>query len=96
MDFNTLRKEYSKFISDPRKKAMVTGIFQDYEESLFNGGLISCGWNGAGYPLNVLTNCPSRLEKRRFENQNCRSRYNNCRACTGKHRIQFSADTWRR
>lgn len=37
-----------------------------YEESLFNGGLISCGWNGAGYPLNVLTNCPSRLDKRRF------------------------------
>lgn len=37
-----------------------------YEESLFNGGLISCGWNAAGYPLNVLTNCPSRLDKRRF------------------------------
>lgn len=37
-----------------------------YEESLFNGGLISCGWNGSGYPLNVLTNCPSRLDKRRF------------------------------
>lgn len=37
-----------------------------YEESLLNGGLISCGWNGAGYPLDVLTNCPSRLDKRRF------------------------------
>ena len=37
-----------------------------YEEMLYNGGLISCGWNAAGYPLNVLTNFPSRIDKRRF------------------------------
>ena len=33
-------EEYSKFISDPRKKAMVTGIFQDYEESLFKANAL--------------------------------------------------------
>ena len=32
--------EYSKFISDPRKKAMVTGIFQDYEDSLFKANAL--------------------------------------------------------
>ncbi len=32
-----------------------------YEETLYNGALIASGWNGAGYPLNVLSNCPSRL-----------------------------------
>ena len=33
-------EEYSKFISDPRKKAMVTGIFQDYEESLLKANAL--------------------------------------------------------
>ncbi len=37
-----------------------------YEEALYNGALISRGWNAAGYPLNVLTNCPSAFDKRRF------------------------------
>lgn len=32
-----------------------------YEETLFNGVLVSSGYNAAGYPLNVLTNFPSRL-----------------------------------
>ncbi len=32
-----------------------------YEETFFNGSLISSGYNAAGYPLNVLTNFPSRL-----------------------------------
>ena len=33
-------EEYSKFISDPRKKAMVMGIYQDYEESLFKANAL--------------------------------------------------------
>lgn len=37
-----------------------------YEEMLTGGVLMACGWNGAGYPLNVLTNCPTRLDKRDF------------------------------
>lgn len=32
-----------------------------YEEVLQNGALIAGGWNGAGYPLNVLPNCPTRF-----------------------------------
>ena len=31
---------YSKFISDPRKKAMVTEIYQDYEEALFKANAL--------------------------------------------------------
>lgn len=37
-----------------------------YEETLYNGALISSGWNAAGYPLNVLTNFPSRLSPNDF------------------------------
>ena len=37
-----------------------------YEEMLYNGGMISCGWNAAGYPLNLLAKCSARLDKRRF------------------------------
>ena len=37
-----------------------------YEETFLNGALISSGYNGSGYPLNVLTNFPSRLDKRDF------------------------------
>ncbi len=33
-----------------------------HEETLYRGILVSSGYNGAGYPLNVLTNCPTRLE----------------------------------
>ena len=32
-----------------------------YEELFKDGALISGGWNASGYPLDVLTNCPSRL-----------------------------------
>lgn len=32
-----------------------------YEETFLNGVLVSSGYNAAGYPLNVLTNFPSRL-----------------------------------
>lgn len=32
-----------------------------YEETFYNGALVSSGCNAAGYPLNVLTNFPSRL-----------------------------------
>ncbi len=37
-----------------------------YEEMLFQGALMSCGYNAAGYPLNVLTNFPTRLDRRRY------------------------------
>ena len=33
-----------------------------YEETLQNGVFVSSGYNAAGYPLNVLTNVPSRLD----------------------------------
>ena len=33
-----------------------------YEETFYKGALISSGYNGAGYPLDVLTNFPSRLD----------------------------------
>ncbi len=37
-----------------------------YEEGFINGALVGLGYNSSGYPLNVLTNCPSRLDYRRF------------------------------
>lgn len=38
-----------------------------YEESLCHGVLVSRGWNAAGYPLNVLTNCPTRIKPEAFQ-----------------------------
>lgn len=37
-----------------------------HEETLYNGVLVSSGYNAAGYPLNVLTNFPSRLNPADF------------------------------
>lgn len=37
-----------------------------YEESLYKGVPVASGWNTAGYPLNVLTNCPTRLDPHAF------------------------------
>lgn len=37
-----------------------------YEESFSKGALIARGWNAAGYPLNVLSNEPTRLDETRF------------------------------
>lgn len=37
-----------------------------YEESLFRGVPVASGWNTAGYPLNVLSNCPTRLSPADF------------------------------
>ena len=37
-----------------------------YEEGFEKGALISYGWNSAGYPLNVLTNCPTRINRKRY------------------------------
>ena len=37
-----------------------------YEELFKDGSLITGGWNVSGYPLDVLTNCPSRLNTRRY------------------------------
>ena len=37
-----------------------------YEEGFENGALISYGWNASGYPLNVLTNCPTRINRKRY------------------------------
>lgn len=35
-----------------------------YEEKFYNGALLSCGYNASGYPLDVLSNFPSHLDKR--------------------------------
>ena len=37
-----------------------------HEETLCQGVLVSGGYNGAGYPLNVLTNCPTRIDPQAF------------------------------
>ncbi len=37
-----------------------------YEEKFFNGALISCGYNAAGYPLDVLSNFPTHLDRRYY------------------------------
>lgn len=37
-----------------------------YEETLYNGALVSSGYNDAGYPLNILSNFPTRLDERDF------------------------------
>ena len=37
-----------------------------YEEGFEKGSLISYGWNAAGYPLNVLTNCHTRINRKRY------------------------------
>ncbi|MBE6748219.1 MAG: alpha-galactosidase [Ruminococcaceae bacterium] len=37
-----------------------------YEETFYNGALLSSGYNSAGYPLNVLMSFPTRLNKNDF------------------------------
>ena len=37
-----------------------------YEEQLCGGAFLACGWNASGYPLNVLSGFPNRLDKRNF------------------------------
>ena len=37
-----------------------------YEEMLYNGALITLGYNAAGYPLDVLSNCPTNLDRRYY------------------------------
>ena len=37
-----------------------------YEEKFYNGALISCGYNASGYPLDVLSNFPSHIDKRHY------------------------------
>ncbi len=37
-----------------------------YEEMLLDGVLVSNGWNGAGYPLDLLACMPTRLEHNRY------------------------------
>ena len=37
-----------------------------YEELFKDGALVSGGWNASGYPLDVLTNCPSRINTKRY------------------------------
>ena len=40
-----------------------------YEETFGAGVLSPAGWNAAGYPLNVLTNCSSRFSRARKRDQ---------------------------
>lgn len=37
-----------------------------YEEMFYNGALITCGYNAAGYPLDVLSNFPTHLDRRYY------------------------------
>lgn len=37
-----------------------------YEEVFTDGALLSAGWNASGYPLNVLKNCPTYLNPKRY------------------------------
>ena len=37
-----------------------------YEEVFTDGALLSAGWNASGYPLNVLKNCPTYLNSKRY------------------------------
>ena len=37
-----------------------------YEETLYNGVLVSSGYNASGYPLGLLQLCPSRLDPEDF------------------------------
>ncbi len=34
-----------------------------YEEKLYGGALLSCGYNASGYPLDVLSNSPTHLDR---------------------------------
>lgn len=38
-----------------------------YEEMLYSGTLLSNGWNGAGYPLDVLACMPTRPDHKRYQ-----------------------------
>ena len=37
-----------------------------YEEVFAEGALLSAGWNASGYPLNVLKNCTTYLNPKRY------------------------------
>jgi hypothetical protein len=37
-----------------------------YEEVFTGGALLGSGWNASGYPLNVLKNCPTHLNPKRY------------------------------
>ena len=37
-----------------------------YEEFFADGVLASGGYNAAGYPLNVLKNCPTYINRKRY------------------------------
>ena len=37
-----------------------------YEEVFEDGALVSCGYNASGYPLNVLKNCPTYINRKRY------------------------------
>lgn len=37
-----------------------------YEEAFTNGAFVTCGWNSAGYPLNVLCGFPSYINLKRY------------------------------
>ena len=37
-----------------------------YEEVFTDNALLSAGWNASGYPLNVLKNCPTHLNSKRY------------------------------
>ncbi|MCR5151500.1 MAG: alpha-galactosidase, partial [Clostridiales bacterium] len=42
-----------------------------FEEALFKGVPVACGYNAAGYPLNVLSNCDTRIDPKNFSEPMC-------------------------
>ena len=62
-----------------------------YEETLYRGVLVSSGYNGAGYPLNVLTNCPTRLDPHVFTEASVfRLEVEGCDICHGLVFVDFT------
>lgn len=56
----TFRKNDASSVICYRSKSLV------YEEEFIGGALISAGYNGAGYPLNVLSSFPTRTNTRDY------------------------------
>lgn len=54
------------YINEDNKTISYRSKDMVYEELFKDGALIIGGWNASGYPLDVLTNFPSRLNTRRY------------------------------
>ena len=63
---------YADFV--PSKSGTVLSLrsgMSVYEEGLYNGVPVSYGYNGSGYPLNVLSNCDTRVNPKEMSEPFC-------------------------